>query len=581
MLKKAIAAGLLSGMMIVSGVCGFAADAPAFTDVKDSDWFATDVGYVCENGLMKGVSETRFDPQGTFTRGMLVTVLHRMEGEPSAPASSFADVEADAWYADAVGWAAQQGIVNGTSDTTFSPMAPITREQLATIIYRYVQMEKQKAGLPADVARGAAELRDELSGYCSDGGDVSEYALQPALWAVQNGILNGDNRKLMPRGDATRAQVAAVISRFYKKESYVPAEDGAFYSRDGKTLYRIPEDMKGIFTVKDGTEELSGRCAFRCAELEAVVIPEGVKTVGQEAFAECPKLKSVSLPASLESLGEGALPGMIFKGSDQLEILTVAEGNPRFHSEDNVIFDDESHQLVLAVKRISGTYTVPEGVTWFGTGAFAGCSELKELILADSVKSVNSGSFIGCDSLEAIHFGRDFYLPDPEPTVTAVGIARYYPVFGEEFRYCPMLKHITVSEENPHFIAHDDCLIDVDRGDLLLVPQGKTGVLTLPEGIGKVGKFAFYQCSGLTEIRFPEGMKSISSLNSYEGCAGVEKVYLPVGIEYIYDSLEHMPNLKTIEFGGTRDQWAEVLEYYYNRQTVEKLSGVEMLFLGD
>ena len=504
MLKKAIAAGLLSGMMIVSGVCGFAADVPAFTDVKDSDWFAADVGYVCENGLMKGVSETRFDPQGTFTRGMLVTVLHRMEGDPSAPASSFADVDADAWYADAVGWAAQQGIVNGTSDTTFSPMAPITREQLATIIYRYVQMDKHKAGLPADVARGAAELRDELSGYCSDGGDVSEYALQPALWAVQNGILNGDNRKLMPRGDATRAQVAAVISRFYKKESYVPAEDGAFYSRDGKTLYRIPEDMKGIFTVKDGTEELSGRCAFRCAELEAVVIPEGVKTVGKEAFAECPKLKSVSFPASLESLGEGALPGMIFKGS-----------------------------------------------------------------------------FIGCDSLEAIHFGRDFYLPDPEPTVTAVGIARYYPVFGEEFRYCPMLKHITVSEENPHFIAHDDCLIDVDRGDLLLVPQGKTGVLTLPEGIGKVGKFAFYQCSGLTEIRFPEGMKSISSLNGYEGCTGVEIVYLPVGIEYINDSLEQMPNLKTIEFGGTQDQWAEVLDYYYNRQTVEKLSGVEMLFLGD
>lgn len=76
-MKKTIAAGILSGMMIVSGVCGFAADAPAFTDVKDSDWFAADVGYVCENGLMKGVSETRFDPQGTFTRGMLVTVLHR------------------------------------------------------------------------------------------------------------------------------------------------------------------------------------------------------------------------------------------------------------------------------------------------------------------------------------------------------------------------------------------------------------------------------------------------------------------------------------------------------------------------
>ena len=580
MLKKMIAAGVLAGTMILSGALAFAGTVPDFTDVKEGDWFAENVHYVCEEGLMKGVSENRFDPSGTFTRGMMVTVLYRMEGEPAVEPGDarFEDVGSEDWYGDPVAWAASEKLVNGISETAFAPKDPVTREQLAAILYRYVQMEKQKAGLPADGERNASELRDELSGYCSDGRDVSEYALQPALWAVQNGILKGDNRKLMPKGNATRAQVAAVMSRFCQKQSNVPAEDGAYYSRDGKILYRIPTDYTGKFTVKEGTVELADRCAVNCTGLEALIVPEGVRTIGREAFAGCSALRTVRLPASMEALPDYA-PGMVFKDCPALEELTIVEGNPRYDSENNVIIDQTRHQVVLAAPGIQGAYTVPEGVIWFGVGAFAGCKDLKELVLSDTVKDINYGSLIGCDSLESIHFGRDFYLPDPEPQIMATGQVRYFPVFGDEFRFCPNLKHITVSEENPHFIAAEDCLIDVDRGHLLVVPQGKAGSLTLPEGIEFVGRNAFYRCSRITEIRFPESMKNLSDPSVYEGCDGVETIYLPKGIEYFYGPLEACPNLKTIEFGGTEADWQKALaSYWRNAEAFEKLSGVTVTF---
>lgn len=171
-----------------------------FTDVNTGDWFFDYVAYVYANGLMDGTSATTFEPNGTMTRAMLVTILWRMEGEPVVNyLMPFTDVDGGAWYAEAVRWASSEGIVEGVSDTSFAPNAEITREQLAAILWRY-------AGEPATAAN--------LAGY-ADGASVSAYAVDAMRWCVEHGIITGTTAAtLEPQGTATRAQAAAMLMRF-------------------------------------------------------------------------------------------------------------------------------------------------------------------------------------------------------------------------------------------------------------------------------------------------------------------------------------------------------------------------------
>ena len=179
-----------------------------FLDVSRTDWFYYDVRYVCENGLMNGTSRNRFSPYGTATRGMLVTILYRMENEPRCFGSAaFSDVKPGAYYEKAVVWASQNNIVSGYTDGTFRPDAPVTREQLASILYRYTLYRGQ------DVSAGETT---SLTGY-GDAQAVSSYALPAMRWACGTGILQGANGKLNSSGLATRAQLAAMLHRYLTK----------------------------------------------------------------------------------------------------------------------------------------------------------------------------------------------------------------------------------------------------------------------------------------------------------------------------------------------------------------------------
>ena len=179
-----------------------------FLDVSRTDWFYYDVRYVCENGLMNGTSRNRFSPYGTATRGMLVTILYRMENEPRCFGSAaFSDVKPGAYYEKAVVWASQNNIISGYTDGTFRPDAPVTREQLASILYRYTLYRGQ------DVSAGETT---SLTGY-GDAQAVSSYALPAMRWACGTGILQGANGKLSPNGLATRAQLAAMLHRYLTK----------------------------------------------------------------------------------------------------------------------------------------------------------------------------------------------------------------------------------------------------------------------------------------------------------------------------------------------------------------------------
>ena len=175
-----------------------------FGDVKSADWFYNDVKYVYEKGMMAGTAADVFAPNTTTTRAMIVTILYRLEGSPAVTGTSaFVDVPAGQWYTDAVNWAAANQIVKGTSATTFAPNDSITREQMAAILYRYAQYKGY------DVTKKA-----DLSGY-SDNGQVSAYAKDALAWANAAKLINGvTNTTLAPQGNATRAQVSAILHRF-------------------------------------------------------------------------------------------------------------------------------------------------------------------------------------------------------------------------------------------------------------------------------------------------------------------------------------------------------------------------------
>ena len=185
--------------------------ANPFTDVSEKDWFYSDVMFVYENGLMLGTSKALFSPHGTATRGMMATILWRMEGSPAPKGkNSFTDVEAGKWYADAITWTAENGIFAGYGKDKFGPDDPITREQLAAIFYRY-----------ADYKGYDLTVKGNLDKF-KDSDKITDYAKTAMQWAVGSGLMKGKSGNLLdPQGTATRAEIAAMLHRFIEKYELV------------------------------------------------------------------------------------------------------------------------------------------------------------------------------------------------------------------------------------------------------------------------------------------------------------------------------------------------------------------------
>ena len=177
-----------------------------FNDLDITKWYHHHTDYVIDNGIFNGVSYNTFEPNTAMTRAMMVTVLYRLEGEPATNRSiPFADVDMSAYYANAVIWAQQNGIVNGVSETLFAPDTEITREQIATIMYRYAKYKKY------DVSVGEST---NIISY-DDFDDISEYAIGAMQWAVGSGLINGRTEKtLNPKDNATRVEISAILHRF-------------------------------------------------------------------------------------------------------------------------------------------------------------------------------------------------------------------------------------------------------------------------------------------------------------------------------------------------------------------------------
>ena len=185
-----------------------------FTDVSEKDWFYNDAMFVYKNGLMLGTSKTLFSPHGTVTRGMMATILWRMEGSLAPKGeNSFTDVEAGRWYADAITWAAENGIFAGYSKDKFGPDDPITREQLTAIFYRYADYKGYKLTITGNLDK------------FEDADKITDYANTVMQWAVGNGLIKGKSETLLdPQGTATRAEIAAMLHRFVENTKPMQAD---------------------------------------------------------------------------------------------------------------------------------------------------------------------------------------------------------------------------------------------------------------------------------------------------------------------------------------------------------------------
>ncbi len=233
--NRKILAVILSVCMLLTSFSSVLATTGkhAFTDVKADDWYYDAVSFVKEKGLMNGISDAAFAPDGTTTRGMIVTILWRMSNSPKAEGTQFDDVSANYYYAEAILWASANGIVTGYGDGKFGPDDSITREQLAAILYRY----------SGEVYE---ESTDKLAAF-TDADEISDYAKTAFAWAASKGLISGmDDGSLAPQGGATRAQVATVLYRIIKSGdggTENPEENKPETPDDSKTKHIVTFDL--------------------------------------------------------------------------------------------------------------------------------------------------------------------------------------------------------------------------------------------------------------------------------------------------------------------------------------------------
>lgn len=216
-MKKRLLSALLALCMVLALLPGTAFATSGhhpFTDVSDTAWYSSAVQYVYEHGMMTGTNSTgtTFSPNSPTSRGMIITILHRLEGTPSASGMTFEDVPTGQWYTNAVAWASANNIMGGYGNGKFGPNDPITREQMATTLYRYAQYKEYNTTITGDVS------------VFSDGGKVSSYAVDAVNWAIGVGLFTGtDNNMFAPTDGALRSQAATVLMRFC--ENIVPSSE--------------------------------------------------------------------------------------------------------------------------------------------------------------------------------------------------------------------------------------------------------------------------------------------------------------------------------------------------------------------
>ena len=478
----------LCGIVTREPVPSFEAVYKAFRDFPYGSWYIPEVKEAVYLGLFNGVSKTAFGPEESMTRAMLVTVLWRYEGKPEATPSYYVDVPADAWYHAALDWATEQGIVNGVGEGKFDPEATLTREQIATILYRYTQ---KKSVL--------TEINGDPAGF-PDASDLSVWAEEGMAWALGHKIINGSNEDgvayLQPLASATRSQVSAIMVRMIGKfptpqvefpdltdaidGGKVPLwegsndylhwglyEDGLLkFSLEGETVilnrdyttdFPWDEYTDQIRTVEVlyGVKTIGASVFVGYRNLETVILSESVTTIGEFAFRNCANLKEVRRSENLGGIARNA-----FEGCTSLQ---------------EMIFTD--------------------ALTYLGDTAFSGCTSLKKVTFGTNLRTVEGHCFEGCTSL------KEALLPN---SVSKLG--------GAAFRGCTSLEKVTLpvglKELEGWMFQNCTSLKEVE----------------LPYAAEKMGFDVMVNCSSLERVSLPFLMEEMSS-GQFVGCTSLKEVY--------------------------------------------------------
>lgn len=293
--SSVLAVGMLFGMLIIG-----ASAVMSYTDVSATRWSADDIAYVTEKGYMDGVGGGKFNPAGTMERGMIVTVLYRMEGKPYVEFSNvFKDVRRGEYFADAVIWANENGITTGVTKSTFEPHSPLTREQMATFFSRYAEYKLLNTDLGTDI-----------TGY-SDYKTISKYAVAPFSWAKRYGIINGDtSTTLSPKKTAKREEFAAILHRFdttdfttddYRLHYSEPTVHSEYTEKD----YPLVDDAD-FYVAVDGNDNADGTFEHPFATFARA--QEAVRTLKATADSE--------IKVAFKAGNYGALDNLTFTSED-------------------------------------------------------------------------------------------------------------------------------------------------------------------------------------------------------------------------------------------------------------------------
>lgn len=459
----------------------YAAAMGRFVDLSSEQWYYDGVNAMVLRGLFNGVSTHHFRPDSSMTRAMLVTALWRYAGEPEAGKSTFTDVPDGLWYSKAVTWAAEQGVVSGIGQGKFDPDGNVTREQMATILYRYAKV----CGFDTEYSGDALDAfpdRDQVSGY----------ALEPLQWAVFNGIITGtkagSKTLLDPRGFASRAQLAVILSRYIDKYDPDPAtlpipnldqalEHGsvwictwAFFP-DGTLV------IGGSATPTFGSNlgEFERPWDHLADQITRVEVREGVTHIGGSSFSGCTALTEVQLPSTLRYLGNFA-----FAYCTALERITIPYGTRYLR---HGVFEG-----CTALKEVSLPDTIYQetfygGNRWYGSGMFTGCTSLETVTLPPAMQQVPEEMFRDCTSLKEVNYGIGIQSIGREAFVNCTSLeALVLPftvrtIYDEAFVSCSSLEALVVP--NPWATCYPYYDEDDEGNPVFIAPFGDPEITTV------------------------------------------------------------------------------------------------------
>lgn len=490
------------GTVYRESVPSLGASFQAFRDVPESAWYYTSVREAYYLGLFKGVSQQEFKPLESMTRGMLVTVLWRREGSPQGAPAQFSDVDPDMWYAEAVNWAAREELVNGVGKGRFQPDGKITREQMATILYRYGKWK----GLSTDT-------QDMVASYV-DGHKVSSWARDAMSWNITHGMIGGvkegDTLFLDPTGYATRSQVSAILVRFlhaFKEESSDPVipdsgdpmvqgtwgtltwslyPQGVLTFEGSGSMNEIPNPTKMPWyayesqvrelRILSGVESIGKNAFAGMTALERVIMADTVTVIEDCAFMECLSLKEIALSERLQIIGNNAFEGCIslvsvdlpyglrqvqgraFTGCTALKSISIPDSVTGYYQGKSAeTLEGIGEEVFYGC--ISLEYAkLPVAVRHIPDRFFYNCSALKEVVMPVSLEFIGVKAFAKCASLESVSI-----------------MSNLTRTYEGAFAHCFALKNVYILAENYRIVDASDTMGDPEQG----YPFGTPGKVTV------------------------------------------------------------------------------------------------------